>query len=84
MRSLHSIARARRADAPRRKQEYQIAKSEDRLEEALQMQQAIKEFEADQENNGVAASIGAELCPPPPRPFCNLHLVTFICKLVTL
>ena len=68
MRSLDSIARARRADAPRRKQEYQIAKSEDRLEEALQMQQAIKEFEADQENNGVAASIGAELCPPPPPP----------------
>ena len=32
------------------------------------MQQAIKEFEADQENNGVAASIGAELCPPPPPP----------------
>lgn len=50
------------------KREYQVAKAEDRLDEAIAMQKSIKEFEADQENNGVAAAIGAELCPPPPPP----------------
>lgn len=47
---------------------YQVAKHEDRLDEAMAMRKAIQEFEADQENNGVAAAIGAELCPPPPPP----------------